>query len=477
MGDTGRRRLPRRIVIVVVAAQVLAGAALALVWRTAGAQVSFDVINGTANGGAAYVVYFNGKFPNFSPGIVGSTIPLSHTQIDNSPFSEATASPADTGPAGGTAVSAYNTTPPPVGPPTISQPQYAESRYPPGNAKPVTFGGAPGPYATAVSGADGARAGSGGVDTTATQNPSTAAMRSAFDAALLQWRARFMSPLTLLQHPATMADAAAPDGTDGDTSSSSAVLDLSNGLATTADARVQQASFGGGALVLHQVHTDVRIVNSGTPVAQITTALASASVGGVPVSIGADGVTVASGVVPLDQVQAASAQLNAVLASAGIKVSAVAPSVVRSEAEETVTATAISVVVSQPGPPEQTVRYNLGNVFVDNLAMPGTPSLGLGGSDLLGGVTAGSTLAPAQTSTEPLSPGAQVGAPPISGGGSTPRSSPQTASLQPAALHRPKPVWLLTAYLLWQALILATLASLWWWRNAARRLPTPGTPT
>jgi hypothetical protein len=456
-----------------VAAELAGTGAFVAAQSRVSAQTDFEVVNGTANAGAAYVVFFTGKFPNFSPGVVGSSFPLAHTHIDNSPFTEATSSPADTGPAGGTAVSSYNTTPPPPpAPQTIAQPQYAESRYP-GADKPSNFGSPPGPYATASAARDHAGAASGGVDTTATQNPSSSQMRSAFDSAMAQWRMRWMSPVAFMAQPAATTNATAPDGTDGDTSSSSVQLDPEKGLISVGDARVQHASFGGGALVLDGVHTTVSITNAGTPHADITTTVAGASVGGVPVTIGANGVTVGPQTVPADAVQQASAQLNAALAQAGIQVAAVAPSVMQSTSEEQVTATAVSVTVDQPSAPgagELTVHYSLGNVYDDNLAVPSQPAVSLGG---LGTFTASPALAQPQTSSVPPPPTTGVVGGPVP---SPPTAAPSPTTNKPTgvaavAYRRPKPTWLLVGYLLWQILVLATLATLWWWRRAVHTLP------
>lgn len=492
----GEHRKRRGLVAAIAGAGLLSAAGATLFPAHAVADGGFDVVNGTVNAGGAYVVYFNGKFPNFSPGIIGSTFPLTHAHVDNSPFSEATASPADTGPAGGLVVSNYNTSPPPTPlPQTISQPQYVDSRYPPGS-KPASIGSAPGPYATASSGATGASAQSADLDLALSQpaaSTSSPSQQSAFNAAMAQWRAKYMkqqqapahqNPAGLLQAPAaatqhqTAATDPTPDGIQGLIGSSTTSIDAANGVVVTGDSRVRQASFGSGALVLHDVHTAVTITNNGAPQASIVTTVADANIQGVPVSIGKDGVTVASNVVPLDQVQAASAALNSALAAAGITVHAVAPQIVTSTSEETVTATAVSVTIDQPGPPEQTVVVNLGNVFADDLAIPSQAVAASLDNGLSGALSSSSdTLTPPTTTNEnstatmapvttPVTPPAGVS--PGTGGTSKPKL-PSTAPA--AAVAAAKPAWLLAAYLLWQLLIIATLASLWWWRSTARRLP------
>jgi hypothetical protein len=480
-------RRPHRVLTVATGVALMTAAGAALLPTRAVAQTDFDVVNGTANAGAAYIVYFNGSFANFSPGVVGSTFPLAHAHLDSAPSSQATASPADWGPAGGTAVGAYNANAQPPAPSPLTQPQYADTRYPPGSSKPVTFGNPPGPYATAMSGHDGASARAGGVDTT-TPQPASATnsnRASAFNTAMSAWRAKYMSSSASAQHPAAAGDPGVPAETDGDLSSSSVSLDATKGVVSTGDARVHRANFGNGVLVLYDLHTAVTITNSGTPHADIVTTIGEATVGGVPVSIGKDGVVVGSAVLATpDAVGQASARLNGVLASAGIQVSALAPQVVTSASQETVTATAVSVILDQPGPPENKVIYNLGNVFTDDLAVPSRPFVSIDTSLLGGGVSSASTLTPPTTTADSgastTSPLPASVTPPAGVSPSSPTMIPlhpkKTLPIAPAAASpAPKPMWLLAAYLFWQALIIATLASLWWWRNSARRLPSPGT--
>jgi hypothetical protein len=288
-----------------------------------------------------------------------------------------------------------------------------------------------------------------------------------------------MSPAAALAHPAAASAATSPDGTDGDSGSSRVVLDVEKGVVVTGDSRVQQASFGSGALVLHQVHAAVAITNSGSPHADITTTVGDASVGGVPVSIGKDGVVVGPQVVPLDQVQAASAALNGALANAGVSVSALAPQITTSDSQETISATAVSVSINNAGPPQQTVIYNLGNIFADDLAVPTTPALPSLDTGSVGGggdVTATTLTPPASVDTgsstaTSVSPPVGVSPPFVM----IPQHPKKPIGAAPAGVTlAAKPAWLLAAYLVWQALIIATLASLWWWRSASRRLPTPG---
>src|SRR5213079_2961780 len=74
-------------------------------------------------------------------GAVDNYYSLAHSHIDNSPFAESTASPADTGPVGQTAAAG-----------NFQQPQYADARWP-GQGGKASVGNAGGPsaHATAAS--------------------------------------------------------------------------------------------------------------------------------------------------------------------------------------------------------------------------------------------------------------------------------------------------------------------------------------
>ena len=514
-----RRRL-RQGVALVAGITVIAGLDVSMLRSTASAKTDFDVVNSTVNAGADYVVYFTGVFSNFSPGLVGSTFPLAHTHIDNSPFAEATASPADTGPAGGLAVSAYNTSPAPSpAPQTVSQPQYAESKYPPGSPKASTTGSPGGAYASALANATSATASATASNSAtqpgsapAAQSPATAPSSShitalaggpvtdvsappaavagdpraaeinAFNAAMTAWRARFLSPAVAAQYPMQPASTTTPDGTDGDTSSSSTVIDPDKGLIATGDARVQKASFGGGALVFHSIHTAVTITNAGSPKADVTVNPGDSTVGGIPVSIGANGITVASGTVPLDGAQTASAQLNQVLAAAGITVGTVNPVVKTFPNRETVSATAVTVTEDQPGPPEQKVRHDLGHVEAEDLAVPAQPAAAAvaapaappaapaAGAHTTTTTPVTTTFIPGTAGT-PGTPASPVTPPSAARpGAAAPAAGPGQVPLAPALVSvKSKPLWLLLLYLAWQALMIGAGASLWWSRGAAAR--------
>jgi hypothetical protein len=161
--------------------------------------------------------------------------------------------------------------------------------------------------------------------------------------------------------------------------------------------------------------------------------------------------------------------------------------------EETVTATGLHVVFTQPasppGVPAQFVEHIIGEVFVDSLAVPAPPvsnldlsssgfsspyssssssclggghsgraGLGGGGGGLAGG---GSSLAGGSNASGSLSPsGSGFGSNSQAGSSSTGNSLPAAFA---AALK--KPLWLLLAYLIWQALVIGTGWSLWNWRR------------
>jgi len=146
--------------------------------------------------------------------------------------------------------------------------------------------------------------------------------------------------------------------------------------------------------------------------------------------------------------------------------------------EETVTATGVHVVFTQPmsppGVPAQYVEHILGEVYLDSLAVPATPlpngdfsssssssssSSCDSGQKTSGGASnaGGSSSAGGSTSSGGLSSSAS---------GSQPTSSSSGNSLPAAfAAALRKPLWLLLAYLVWQALVIATGWSLWNWRR------------
>lgn len=163
--------------------------------------------------------------------------------------------------------------------------------------------------------------------------------------------------------------------------------------------------------------------------------------------------------------------------------------------EETVTATGVHIVFTQPvspsGVPAQFVEHILGEVFVDSLATPATAlpnipfsSSSSSSSSSLSSSCLGSGHSSSKTSRSGLTAGGSS-----SGGGTASPSSgtlsasgsslgatsqPNAASIGnsiPArfATALRKPLWLLLAYLVWQALVVGTGWSLWNWRRGGTR--------
>lgn len=165
--------------------------------------------------------------------------------------------------------------------------------------------------------------------------------------------------------------------------------------------------------------------------------------------------------------------------------------------EETVTATGVHIVFTQPvspsGVPAQFVEHILGEVFVDSLATPAAPmpSGGLGfsssslssspspSSSCLGAKHSGSSLSGSSSMTasgggssaggsSSLVSGSGAGSPAASAlGASSQPTSGTTGSSVPASFAHAlkKPLWLLLGYLVWQALVIGTGWSLWRWRK------------
>jgi len=98
----------------------------------------FFVINGTVNAASDHEIVGSSAFPNFTTGAVDNYYSMAHSHVDNSPFAEGTASPADTGPIGQTAAAG-----------NFQQPQYADARWP-GDPPKAAYGNQGGPYATAA---------------------------------------------------------------------------------------------------------------------------------------------------------------------------------------------------------------------------------------------------------------------------------------------------------------------------------------
>jgi hypothetical protein len=473
-------RTMRRTVIAALAGTVALGAAAGLGSgvHPARAAVTLGVANGTVNAAADHVAVGSGVFPNFKSGVIDSWVPLAHAHLDNSPFAEGTASPLDTGPGGQTV----------AGTASRQQPQYAEARYPKADNTADTVGSPGGPYAhaSAVQGAAAANATlAGGAPAPGAQSTAArSAQLAALDAALQAWRARFLTPAATLTHPAVHPDAAEPDGVLAGASAVSVAIDPATGLVDGGDARVGSASFGGGSVLIRNLHVSVSVINAGTPHQTSTVDVGQVTVGGMPVSVGSGGVSLSNGaVVPLDQLQQATEQLNTALAKGGLTLRAMAPAVTSSGNQVTVDATGIHVDIQQPptapGVPTQFVEHTVGEVFADSLAVPATPVpellalLPLSGS---GAAAAGTGQSgPSTVGTTASGP---IGSGGTGGGTSSPSGSRSTTrggagargGLTPGMVTTgvapQKPLWLLLLYFMWQALVIGTAVSLWWWRAA-----------
>lgn len=101
-------------------------------------QAQFLVINGTVNAASDHEIVGSSAFPNYTTGAVDNYYSMSRSHMDNSPFSEGTASPEDTGPVGQTAAAG-----------NFQQPQYADARWPGGPDK-ASYGTSGQPFAKAA---------------------------------------------------------------------------------------------------------------------------------------------------------------------------------------------------------------------------------------------------------------------------------------------------------------------------------------
>ena len=535
---SGRQRLMQAgVAVLLVAPTVL------LVAARGTAAPELGNYNGTVSSTALHLQAGSSAFPNFATGAVDNHYPLAAARLDSSPNAQAFSSPLDTGPLGQTIAAAGGQ----------NQPQYADVRCPPQcDDKPVTVGSQPGPFASsqaadrkavALADAGGAPFGGGGggapappavppksvgplpspvasppaqsstqsVDVPATLPALDAGRVAALRSALLAWRARFLSADDAQRYAMPAADT--PDGIAGDTARSESHLDGST-LVLDGTSSVGQLVLGGGALVLRDVNVKVSVTNDGTPKKTVVVNVGSAEVGGTPVTIGADGVSVNGQAVPgLAAVgPQASAALNQALGQAGIEVRSLAPAQQVTDHQITLDAVGVLIRLAPPSPapgvPAQFTALAVGEVFADSLAVPGAASGEFDGGlpgDLGGGTGSvtppstgtGATSGPADLSTAagtaaPAGPssasdvnsvgsgssfgfsgssggsgssGSALGA---GGGSSSTGRSSRLAS--PAAARRlvgrDKPTKLLLLYLLWQSLVIGTVASLYLWRKA-----------
>jgi hypothetical protein len=416
------------------------------------AEPQFSVINTSGYAAADHVVAGNDAFPNFATGAVDNRYPLAFARVDNV-SAEGLASPADTGPIGQTEAASQS----------FQQPQYADAKYPP--AGPAQSVGSPnGPYAVAhAANGDGYAQGQESSVPFATAHARAASI-ARLNASLLAWRARFLTADDARRHPFVAGTASEPDGADGLYAVSHATFAPATGtLQMDADSRVARASFGGGAIVFHGVHMHVTVINTGTPKHTITVDVGSASIGGIPVTVGAEGVSVAGQQLPgiaqaLDQ---ANAQLNAALQDAGFRVFVVRPAITTAPNSETIEASALTVQwqggAVAPGVPRSFVGHDLGEAFAFSLATPSPAvTVAVPAAPVVSGPTAPTTRFVPGTPATPGSAGTPAGQ----------ITTPPSAAPRALGAVAHKPLWLVLLYFAWQCAVLGTIASLWLWRRA-----------
>lgn len=470
------------------------------------ASPDLAVYNGTVSATAVHVQAGSNAFPNFASGIVDNRYPLAAAHQDSSPFSLAYSSPLDTGATGQTA----------AGTAQQRQPQYAEVRCPPQcDDQSVLVGSEPGPCASSqateqkvTAGARAAGVSRGRSSGALVLDPDRAA---ALRTALSAWRDRFLTIDDALRHPIPTADT--PDGFEGDAARSESRLDGS-ALVLTGDSAVGWVSLGSGAIMLRDVSVHVVVTNDGTPKKDVAIRIGAAEVGGTPVTIGPDGVSVKGQVLPglAGNAEQATAALNQALGQAGVEVRSLAPAEQTADHQLTLDAVGVLIRLAPPSPapgtPAQFTTLAVGEVFTDSLAVPGTAGgeLDDGLPDALGGTAATEPFPPTDTVGATDRPGsfadqgtgttltadasipgpatsisrrpASDSASPVT---SEPLPVPAQANRAPAPNRlgaasqavrlgaREKPTALLLLYFLWQSLILGTVASLWLWRKGAHR--------
>jgi hypothetical protein len=494
----------RSIVIGTLLGSALATAVLVASPASAKAPASarYGVVNATVDAASDHEIGTSTAFPNYTNGAVDNYYSLAHSQIDNSPFAEGTASPADTGPLGQTGASQASYT----------QPQYADARWPGAKqGRTASFGNAGGPSASATAASYKATALSSevsdsGAPTGAMKIAGPKGFNHRLRVALAGWKSRWLAPLHLDRRfadaivtiptvptptvpgvttptlPAVTVPTPGTTTTQSTTttksntpppshrpangalvSSSLAVLDPHSGkVITSGESSLGTVNIGGGQIVLRHIDVTVKIVNTGKAKGTQSVSIGAASIGGVPVSIDEKGVHVNGQGSGLPYGQADDA-LNSALKSAGVQLYTVRPQTKKSANELSITATGVHVafvqVVNQSGVPSQTVDHIVGEVFADSLAAPAAPLPNLS----LGGIGTGSLTGLTGGGTTGVSGGTSFGS--GSSSSSSPGSTSTTAGT-PSSFSTllNKPAWLLAAYLVWQTLMLATGASLWRWR-------------
>jgi hypothetical protein len=405
---------------------------------------NFGIYNGQVRAAADREQVGSTTNAGFTEGLVDNFYPFARVGVAPAGTSAA-ASPGDTGPFAQAVFGGQN----------VVQPQYVYAQYP-GTQNPPGY--------TA-----------GSATATASVTPLSATAAGTYGA---------------VGNSTTAPPTSKPDGSDGGTASDISYFDSTLGFVTIGDSRVQHASYGGGVLVIDNVHVAVQVTTKGD--GKFTKSI-SVTVGGaavvvstppplppqsvsIPVTIDQNGVTVQGNNFPLNQ-QAANDAVNAVLKNAGITVHTVAPTATQDGTNLHVDAEGVVIDVQQavqpPGVPTQFVRHTLGVVVLDNEATPA--------AQLPTDTSAGTGDSSSPTTTVPDTTTTTTGGGTGSSGDSTGASSAAvpTAAPKPAAkpilapvaavLTQPQPRWLLLAYLAWQALMLALAGALYLRRTALRR--------
>lgn len=479
----------------------------------------YGVINETVDAASDHEILGSTAFPNYTNGAIDNFYSWAHSHVDNSPFAEGTSSPADSGPLGQTAAAGNFSQPQYADarwPGNGGTATFGNQGGPSASSKASFFTAT----ATASEATSAAPGGSSGSKTIAAPKGFSNRLRIA----LAAWKARWLVPLKLkapspggvttpvttvstptLPLPAsktssttktsttktsttktsttkTSTTSTTPSSSGGDgggllESTSVATLDPKvGGLVAGGESSLSSVSIGSGQIVIKHIDVSAKVTNTGTPTDQVAVNIGAATIGGVAVTIDQNGVSVNGQGQNLPYKQADDA-LNSALKQAGIQLYTVQPEIVKAANQLTITATGVHVKFTQPvdqsGVPAQYFEHILGEVFVDSLAAPAGPvpkfKFSSGGKSTV--VSGGSS----SSSGGGIVGGSSSSIPGTGGGGSSSYSSPGTSSGStgtPSESSTPtvltsalsKPMWLLAAYLVWQALAIATGASLWRWR-------------
>ena len=384
-------------------------------------------LNGTVSAASDHEILGSSAFPNYATGAVDNYYSLARSHVDNSPFAEGLASPADTGPIGQTAAAG-----------NAQQPQYADARWP-GKTGSATYGNKGGPYAASEASeykatAEAAEASSGlsapsGSGQMATPNGFNGRLRTALAAWKAKWQGRLglkppaapvapptatvTTPIATVTTPTlptaglpapppvtvpwpgvppgivpgsappsrSLSSASSPgDGASQLESSTLATLEpKTDALVTRGESRLGRVIIGGGQIVLEGIHVTASITNDGTPTEKAAVSVGAAAIGGVPVTIDQDGVHVAGQGQGLPYQQASDA-LNGALKQAGIQLFLVAPEITTGDTcassggdkgTTTTTATPTPPVPSSSGPSDTSCPSSSGDTGMTTCPSPG----------------------------------------------------------------------------------------------------------